>query len=271
MSDPCEALAAEAASRFRETQGLGLAPIGDLVTLIEQSKEVDVAVIDAEGGDEHGVSMTDSVTGITMIAAAVLDNPMRWRSTLAHELGHLVFEDHAAQVNGTIPDDVEHRARAFARHLLVPLEAVKRFVTAPVDMASLSRLMQTFEVSPPIAAIQLREAGLIGEELCSQWCELDVPEVATRFGWMDRYEAMQAESRQPRAPQRLLQRAIRGYVEGVVTLETLASIRGVTVNEMADELDSAGIKPTEFKQQPPRPPRSADSGPADLSWLDDLD
>lgn len=37
----------------------------------------------------------------------------------------------------------------------------------------------------------------------------------------------------------------------MVTLETLACVRGVAVNEMADELGGAGIKPTEFKEQPP--------------------
>lgn len=273
MNEDCEELAAQAAASFRAEQGLGLAPIADLITLIELARGVDVAVLEANGDDEHGVSMTDPASGITMIAVAALENPMRWRSTLAHELGHLVFEDHLAQLNGEPAVGVEDRARAFARHLLLPLDATKRLAPKAheVDQATLSTIMQTYLVSPPIAAIQLRDAGCIDWHLSQQWQQLDVPEIATRFGWTDQYLALQGESMRRRAPQKLLQRATRGYIDGVLSIEALAGIRGIPVEQMAAELEQAGIVPVDYGRETTAPiPFEQGGGPVDLSWLDDL-
>jgi hypothetical protein len=53
------------------------------------------------------------------------------------------------------------------------------------------------------------------------------PGLAARFGWSDQYRALQAGSDRRRAPQGLLTRAIRGYLENVVSLQTLATLRGM--------------------------------------------
>ena len=49
---------------------------------------------------------------------------MRQRSTVAHELAHVLFEDAGIPASTTVdwsaPNDVEERATAFARHLLMP-------------------------------------------------------------------------------------------------------------------------------------------------------
>jgi hypothetical protein len=59
------------------------------------------------------------------------------------------------------------------------------------------------------------------------------PALAARFGWLDQYRALQAGSGRRRAPQRLLARAIQGYLENgerrtenVVSLQT-ATLRGL--------------------------------------------
>src|SRR5260370_41157379 len=80
------------AARFRQEHHLGVQPLGDLVAVIEQATGIDVAVLDA-GPDEHGLTMRDPVRGTIFIGVARTRNPMRQRSTLAHELGHGLFED----------------------------------------------------------------------------------------------------------------------------------------------------------------------------------
>lgn len=271
-----ETAAQEAAARFRADNDLGIAPIPDVVALIEQTQDVDVTVLDVVDTDEHGLTMVDPERGATVVAVACSENPMRWRSTLAHELGHLTFEDHNLGEPGTLAANtpVEQRAQAFSRHLLLPMEAVNRFIVhaGMRDLSSLSDLVQRFQVSPAIAAIQLRDGGHIDDDRFEEWRRLYTPTLAARFGWTDQYRALQGESRQRRSPQRLLARAVAGYLAGVVAIETLASIRGVSVEALADEFEEAGIAPPE-EPQPMGAARDADVDDAgefiDLSWLDD--
>lgn len=82
------------AARFRRDHHLGVQPLGDLVAVIEQTTGIDVAVLDV-GPDEHGLTMRDTARGAVFIGVARTRNPMRQRSTLAHELGHVLFEDWA--------------------------------------------------------------------------------------------------------------------------------------------------------------------------------
>jgi hypothetical protein len=69
--------------------------------------------------------------------------------------------------------------------------------------------------------------------------------LATLFGWTDQYHALQAESDQRRAPQRLLARAVAGYAEGVLSAQAIATLRGITLDEAETELWEAGVQPVE--------------------------
>ncbi|MEU4215372.1 hypothetical protein [Actinoplanes sp. NPDC026623] len=64
-----------------------------------------------------------------------------------------------------------------------------------------------------------------------------------RFGWSDQYQALQVDADRRRAPQRLLTRAIRGYIDGVVSAQTIATLRGIAPDTAAAELREAGIFP----------------------------
>jgi Zn-dependent peptidase ImmA (M78 family) len=89
-----EAEGRTSAARFRQDHHLGVQPLGDLVAVIEQATGIDVAVLDV-GPDEHGLTMRDPRRNAVFIGVARTRNPMRQRSTLAHELGHVLFEDWA--------------------------------------------------------------------------------------------------------------------------------------------------------------------------------
>lgn len=236
------------AARFRRDHHLGVQPLGDLVAVIEQATGIDVAVLDA-GPDEHGLTMRDPVRGTIFIGVARTRNPMRQRSTLAHELGHVLFEDWADSDAGDWSDRVpaEIRADAFARHLLIPAEGLRDFIgqRSPVGESGLSAVVQRFLVSPQIAAIALSQAGYIDEPTKRDWMMLRTPQLAARFGWADQYQVLQASSDRRRAPQRLLARAIAGYVEGVLPAQAIATLRGVSVENLMEELSEAGVTPAE--------------------------
>jgi Zn-dependent peptidase ImmA (M78 family) len=240
----------EAAARFRAEHRLGVQPLGDLVGLIEQATGIDVAVLDVPP-DEHGLTIRDPKLDVVFIGVARTRNAMRQRSTLAHELGHVLFtswsDGHPGDVSVRSPDEI--RADAFARHLLLPLDGLREFLAdgAPVTEAVLSDVVQRFLVSPQIAAIAMRQGDHIDEPTKLNWMGLTAPILAARFGWSDHYRALQAESDERRAPQRLLARAIRGYAEGVVSAQTIATLRGIAVEAAVTELREAGIEPANME------------------------
>jgi Zn-dependent peptidase ImmA (M78 family) len=236
------------AAQFRRDHHLGVQPLGDLVAVIEQATGIDVAVLDV-GPDEHGLTMRDPVRGAIFIGVARTRNPMRQRSTLAHELGHVLFEDWADSDAGDWGDrnPAEIRADAFARQLLVPAEGLRDFIVdqSSVGVSTLSGVVQRFLISPPIAAIALCQAGYIDEATKQDWMTLTTPRLASRFGWADQYQVLQASSDRRRAPQRLLARAIAGYVEGVLPAQAIATLRGISVETLVEELSEAGVTPAE--------------------------
>jgi Zn-dependent peptidase ImmA (M78 family) len=245
-----EAEARAAAERFRRKHRLGTQPLGDLVALIEQATGIDVAVLDA-GPDEHGLTMQDPERDVVIIGVARTRNPMRQRSSLAHELCHVLFGDWSQTGAGGWADrtPAETRADAFARHLLLPAAGLRAFLGSEgsVSESVLSEVVQRFLVSPAIAAIAMHQAKYIDKATKEDWMGLTAPQLAARFGWSDQYHALRADSDQRRAPQRLLARAIAGYAEGVLPAQAIATLRGVPLDEAEKELHEAGVTPA---QQP---------------------
>jgi Zn-dependent peptidase ImmA (M78 family) len=235
-----------AAARFRQKHHLGVQPLGDLVAIIEQATGIDVAVLDV-GPDEHGLTMRDPARNAVIIGVARTPNPMRQRSTLAHELGHVLFEDWPDGDTGNLSDrsPAEIRADAFARHLLVPVEGLREFLGNRefVTQPTLSGVVQRFLVSPQIAAIALHQANCINTDTKQEWMALTAPQLAARFGWSDQYHALQADSNQRRAPQQLLARAIKGYAEAVLSAQAIATLRGITLAAAEADLREAGVMP----------------------------
>lgn len=240
----------DAATRFRQDHHLGVQPLGDLVSIIEQATGIDVAILDAPP-DEHGMAVRDPVCGAVFIGVARTRNPMRQRSTLAHELGHVLFEDWVENgANSPSGRPVERRADTFARHLLVPSEGLREFVgeSESTTLSTLSAVVQRYLISPAIAAIAMHDAGFIDPTIKEEWKALSTPELAARFGWSDQYHALQAAADQRRAPQRLLARAIRAYAEGVLAAQAIATLRGITLEAAETDLRQAGVVPPAQRQ-----------------------
>ncbi|WP_027019054.1 ImmA/IrrE family metallo-endopeptidase [Corynebacterium sputi] len=264
-----EAEGRAAADKFRSTHKLGTQPLGDLLSLIERTTGHDIAVLDVHA-DEHGLTIHDPANGAVFIGIARTPNPMRQRSTIAHELAHVIFEDWKDE--GFLGDHCpeETRANSFARHLLVPQDGLRDLLRDRTNLTDkdLSEVVQTFLVSPAIAAIALKQGGYIDASTKESWMKLTTPRLATKFGWPDLYQAFQSDSNRTRAPQKLLARAIYGYEYGVIDAQKIATLRGISRDDALRELEEAGIT----ANVPSFPVVEASALPSidiDLSILDD--
>ena len=157
--------------RARETLGLGRAPIESLRDLAE--KRLGIPVIQAR--------LPDHIAGATVMTPAdegseargvvlntVGENENVWirRSTLAHELGHLLFDpdlqlqnlrvdsyqgSHSDFQDGDSVDYVEQRANAFAIAFLAPNDVVRKVAPTPVTEKGVAKVMHTFGISQTAA------------------------------------------------------------------------------------------------------------------------
>lgn len=262
------------AEAFRKEHHLGAQPVADLFALFELVRGLDVASIEVANPDEHGMTAHDPTRSVTKVVVACTPNPMRQRSTLAHELAHVLFGDYAHAPQGAWADSnpVETRATAFARHLLVPLDGLAEFLgeRRPLALADLSRAVQWFQASPRIVLIQMQNAGYLKTPQKNEWWDHSAPWLAGNFGWTPQYRALQVESETPRAPQGLLARATRAYQEGILSLQAVARIRAATPDIVEEEFADAGISqahPEIVWGNPDDLPRREDDF-ADLDALD---
>ncbi len=239
MTNSDERQAIGLANVFRRDHGLGLRPIKDLFETVHAATGVDVFSIEADDA-EHGLTMLDPQTGRRVIVVATTPNPMRQRSSIAHELGHLLRGDLSdpQQASPGERSPAEICADAFARHLLLPVRAVRDRLggTDAVTLGNLADLVQEYEISPVLAAIQMRRAGMIDESTCAEWSRHTTRRLAARFGWLSQYDSLAQASSRPRAPQSLMKRAVAGYQSGVLGIGELAAWYGESPETLRGEL-----------------------------------
>lgn len=243
-----ENLACSKALELRGRLGLGLAPITDMAVLFE-SLGFDLAVIETKDENAHGMTAKDSSSGRVFTVVSATQHPMRQRSNIAHELGHIIFGEwhESGKADYAVRDGAEIRADAFARHLLIPEQSVKQFAehlqVEELNLADFSKLVQTYQVSPAMAAIAASNAGVITVEAKDEFKQYSTFKLVQQFGWADQYRALQFSSAQKKAPQRLMRRAVSAYQQGVVGLQAVATLRQVPLAQIEAEFVEAGIVP----------------------------
>lgn len=237
-----EQRATKLAEQFRAVHDLGDGPIKDMFELVHATVGIDVLSVFADEA-EHGLSIIDPATATVVIAVATTRHPMRQRSSVAHELGHILGGDLEGEdlphPGERTPEEI--RADAFARHLLLPLDSVRRRLGKPAGsaaLAHLSELVQEFEVSPALAAIQMREVQLIESGTCTEWSSVSTASLATSYGWLSQYRGLVEDSLRSRAPQALMSRAVDGYRRGVLDIRELATWYGQDAHKLAEDLGS---------------------------------
>ncbi len=218
-------------------------------SLIATGARVDVAVMDMPDGID-GMTRCDPKSGAFIVAVATSDNPERQRFSLAHELGHIVFEDFSDDIGSVhATGSRETRAHDFARHLLAPLGGVRRLADAlPGSSAEqlTSAVVQHFGISPKPAAIQLHAIDAITASEKAMVSELTSRTLATRFGWSEERQLRVADAQRPQPPQQIVAAATHAYADGKLSLRVLARLRGTAdIAALESELAAAGLSPSE--------------------------
>ena len=167
----------ELAEHVRQRLNLGERPITSMRDLVE--KTLGIPVIQARlpaGIAGATIAVSDDVhgeaRGIVLNTIGANSNVWVRRATLAHELGHLLFDpiqhlEHVRvdtyQTNEVDPqvtatDYVEQRANAFAIAFLAPLDAVRNMVVTGRRTDPLREIMETFGISHTAARYHIRNS-----------------------------------------------------------------------------------------------------------------
>ncbi|MBS5748906.1 MULTISPECIES: ImmA/IrrE family metallo-endopeptidase [Actinotignum] len=243
-----EEIARKTATQFRREYDLGCAPILSVTRLVEHDMNIGVAFVNTPAPG-HGMIM--SLKQRQLIAVGCADDPLQLRFMLAHELGHLKLGHLDRKLTTTqewgkrAPQEIQ--ADAFARHLLLPLDAATAVARDKKPSAALlSDVVQNYLVTPAVAAIQLRDVDAIDQATCQEWRAIPAVALATKFGWLSEYRLLSALSQQPRAPQHLLARTLEGYRWGAIGPAAIALLTGRTdYQTLVEEIHAVGIIPVE--------------------------
>lgn len=227
------------AEQLRQEQQLGLAEISDIPELLE-SFGIDVMFVPMRQG-VHGLTRHNPFTGDTLVAIATGQPPERQRFSLAHELGHI----RAGDVNGDFESlHVAHdetRAHAFARHLLAPLDGVRRLANKASGLTLGSDIVRHYQVSPDVASIQMRLIGAPASDVAAVKAAT-AESLARQFGWAHQRSAALELSNVVRPPRVIVAgaraafdaNALSAAVTARLSREPLADVP--VVDEQADDV-----------------------------------
>jgi len=154
------------AEQARSALKLGDKPIASMRELVEERLGIPVIQARLPNRIAGATVMTAGENGAEargVVLNTVGDNQNVWirRATLAHELGHLLYDPNEQLDNLRVDsyeveptnvqfyhaDYVEQRANAFAVSFLAPTDAVRRLAPAPVSGESVSSTMRSFGIS----------------------------------------------------------------------------------------------------------------------------
>lgn len=249
---PLEQQAKGLAASVRSACGLGSAPIADIDEFVERFTGVDTAVLSLPKSCD-GFSATDPALNTTLIVVRASNVPERQRFTFAHELGHLLWND-GAKVHelGEVRTPGERRSDSFARHLLVPQEGIRAWLSdegfssdLPVGERTAALLARYFRVSFPVVLIQLVGMGLLTKAQQQKLLGPTGVGLAQRYGWGPAYEQEQEAAEAIRAPRRILERAVEAYRQNLIGVKALAMLEGRTAADAQSALKEAGIVPAQ--------------------------
>ena len=152
------------AEHARERLRLGLEPIDSLRGLAEERLGIPIIQVKLPTAIAGATVSAHGQRGIVLNTAGRNSNVWIRRTTLAHELAHILFDPEEELSNVRVdsydevarnaehgdlsPDVVEQRANAFAVEFLAPTEAVKALVPSPseVSAASIEAVMSVFGI-----------------------------------------------------------------------------------------------------------------------------
>jgi len=150
----------DAAASLRRMWGLGEAPIGNLIHLLE-SKGIRVysLAIEAREVDAFSVWHRDR----PFVFLNTIKSAEHSRFDAAHELGHLIRDRHSMLHGEAHSPDMEREANAFASAFLMPRASIYARRSGMVTIDKLIQLKQNWGVSLAALAFRMNQLGLLSE------------------------------------------------------------------------------------------------------------
>lgn len=156
--------AAAAADVLRAKWGLGQAPLGNMIHLLELHG-IAVFSAKADNGEMDAFSFRDSSTPYVLLSTK--KSAERGRFDAAHELGHLVLHAESAKPSGV---DAEREADSFASAFLMPEADVRAQVRFNPPLDEILRKKKRWNVSAMALAYRLHDLGLLSDWLYHTTC-----------------------------------------------------------------------------------------------------
>jgi Zn-dependent peptidase ImmA (M78 family) len=160
---PAYKIGYQLATHARQRLGLGLGPVASLRSLVEEQLGIPVVQEPLPESIAGATIATGEDRGIVLNTRGSNQHVWVRRATLAHELGHLLFDPAESMNNLRVdlyrdterdpedtkrfPDFVEQRANAFAIAFLAPPESVRELIKPPISQEALAKVMRTFGIS----------------------------------------------------------------------------------------------------------------------------
>lgn len=163
------------AEHSRRRLGLGLEPIRSMRELVESRLGIPIIQVELPASIAGATIVSSGCRGIVLNTTGANTNVWIRRTTLAHELAHILFdpEERLSKVrvdsyeqlgrdtedNAQAQDDVEQRANAFAVEFLAPREAVRGLSdVAQVSGEDIGRVMSKFGIGRAAARFHVGNA-----------------------------------------------------------------------------------------------------------------
>ena len=243
------------ADETRVKLGLEEAPILSMRELVEHRLGIPVVQVDL-GQNIAGATIVthdddgQELRGILLNSAGENENVWIRRTTLAHELGHLLFDPNEHLENIRVDpyeqseadpeiqdfDQVEQRANAFAIALLAPLNQVRSIASIPFSRASVVEVMHTFGLSQTAARYHIFNAHYRQHELPSFVIhETPGDELKAAENFTTDFFPLQNTPIQRRG--KFADLVVRAYAEKYISRDTASVYLQCTGEELTEKID----------------------------------
>ncbi|WP_181028761.1 ImmA/IrrE family metallo-endopeptidase [Rathayibacter sp. AY1A4] len=156
------------AEDLRRETGIGrTAPIANLVRTLERLGVGVVTDLDeaheADRRDISGIAMPTVQNERPIVATPMIGRGDVQRMTLAHELGHLIFDGRAATISCSTRSPQEKRAFAFGSAFLLPRTVVEDRITDASTLRDYLEVKADYGISAKAVMYRAMRLGLISE------------------------------------------------------------------------------------------------------------
>ena len=242
------------ADEARTKLGLGESPISSMRELVEHRLGIPVVQVDL-GKQIAGATIVthndegEEVRGILLNSDGNNENVWIRRTTLAHELGHLLFdpnerlenvcvdpyEQSEADPEAQIFDQVEQRANAFAIAFLAPLSEVRSTASIPFSKASVTDVMHKFGLSQTAARYHIFNAHFRQHEL-PQFAIKETPsdELKAAENFTTDFFPLKGTTIQRRG--KFADLVVKAYTEKCISLDTASLYLQCTKDELSQKV-----------------------------------